>query len=314
MNNKWFTTNVVLKYMLGDLILFKRNLILKVLPPDIISEFKPPSNIMSPTINLADKEAGYLMRCTPLTSKQPTYYSDNNFIYYTADKFNRYYIDLQQSFEEYKTKFSSKTRSTIRRKIKKFASKCEGKMQWKSYQTVDELNQFYHSAREVSRNSYQEKLLDSGLPDTDLFCRKMIDLAKNGQVRGYLLFDGDRPVAYMYCPIEDKVLLYQYLGYDSDYVKWSVGTILHWYAFEDIFSEGKFKYFDFTEGQSEHKRLYSTGSLLCGNVYIFPKNTGAWLLVHSHHSMNVFSSALGNIFEQLGLKSKLKSLIRFRKL
>ena len=312
MKNEWITAQVPFKYMLSDLMLFKRNLVLKVLPFEILSECTPPVTIPMPGVNLTGKEKGYFMRSTPLPSIQPTYRSEGKYIYYIPDQFSRFYIDLHQSFDEYTAKFSSKTRSTIRRKIKKFASKCDGNMHWKSYRTVDELNEFYRDARKVSSKSYQEKLLDSGLPDTEQFQKTMADLAKEGLVRGYLLFDGNEPVAYMYCPIKDKVLLYQYLGYDPEYAKWSVGTILHWYAFEDIFGEEYFKYFDFTEGQSEHKRLYSTGSLLCGNIYIFPKNINAWFLIQSHNAVNTSSKVLGKLFDRLGLKSKIKRLIRFK--
>ncbi len=46
-------------------------------------------------------------------------------------------------------------------------------------------------------------------------------------VRAYLLFNDNEPVAYMYCPIQNDVLLYQYLGYDPEYMQWSVETISH---------------------------------------------------------------------------------------
>ena len=314
MKKKWVTTQVPFKYMLGEIMLFKRNLVLKVQPTEIIYVDKSPAPILSPSEHLEENEAGYLMRSTPLSTTQPVFFSDDKNIFYTAHIFNRYYIDLQQSFEQYAAKFSSKTRSTIRRKIKKFSNKCGGKVIWKSYRTTDEMANFFHSAREVSSKSYQEKLLDSGLPDSKHFYQTMVNLAKKDQVRGYLLFDGNRPVAYMYCPVKDRVLLYQYLGYDPEYVNWSVGTILHWYAFEDIFNEGKFKYFDFTEGQSEHKRLYSTGSLLCGNVYIFPKNINSWFLIRTHYAINKLSKILGDILDRIGIKSKLRNLIRFGKL
>lgn len=184
-------------------------------------------------------------------------------------------------------------------------------MNWKCYRTVEEIKEFYLGAREVSSKSYQEKLLNSGLPGTEQFQKAISDLAMENLVRGYLLFDKDRPVAYMYCPIEESVLIYKYLGYDPEYVRWSVGNILHWFAFEDIIGEEKFKYFDFTEGQSDLKHFYSTGSLLCGNVYLFPKSIGAWFLVRSHYVLNVFSKFLGNLFNRIGLKSKLKNLMRF---
>ncbi len=312
MKNEWLTGEVPFKYMLSDLTLFKRDIVLKILRFKIISENSPPEKIPFPDVKLAGKEKGYLLRSIPLPSVQPAYRVEDGYIYYVADQFSRYYIDLQQTFEEYIAKFSSKTRSTIRRKIKKFTAKCNGNMNWKSYRTVDELAEFYRGAREVSSKSYQEKLLDSGLPDTEQFQKTMASLARDDSVRGYLLFDENKPVAYMYCPVQDSVLLYQYLGYDPEYIKWSVGTILHWFAFEDILGEKKFRYFDFTEGQSEHKRLYSTGSLLCGNVYIFPKSISAWLLVKSHNAVNTSSKILGNFLERANLKSKIIKMIRFK--
>src|SRR5512139_3024605 len=92
-------------------------------------------------------------------------------------------------------------------------------------------------------------------------------LAEAGQVRAYLLFDNDRPVAYLYCPASKGVLLYQYLGYDPEYSSWSVGTILQWLALEQLFGERTYELFDFTEGQSDQKRQFSTHSVRCANVY-----------------------------------------------
>lgn len=311
MSSEWVTTQVVLKYMLSDLAVYKYKTTLKMLPFKSFSDNIRTEEVNVPGVALVDMEKGYFIRSLPLSEKQPVYKEVEQHIYYIPEQFSRYYIDLRQSFESYSSKFSSKTRSTIKRKVKKFAKLCDGNMHWKKYKTSDELAEFYKLAREVSSKSYQEKLLNSGLPASEGFQKKMGDMAEDDKVRGYLLFDDAKPVAYMYCPINDGTLLYQYLGYDPDYLKWSVGTILHWYAFEDIFNEGKFKYFDFTEGQSEHKRLYSTGSQLCGNVYIFPKTLKNKLLLQSHNAMNQFSKMIGKVLDKFNLKAKIKKILRF---
>ena len=131
MKTEWITAQVAFKYMLSDLVLLERNLVLKVRPFTSISEHTPPAAITSPDVELTEQEQGYLMRSVPLPSKQPVYYSDNRYIYYMPDQFNRYYINLQQSLAEYTAKFSPKTRSTIKRKIKKFSSVCNGNMHWR---------------------------------------------------------------------------------------------------------------------------------------------------------------------------------------
>lgn len=306
----WTSAPVSLKYRLGEVTLFERRMTMHVLPFKVIADDQAPTDLRVPDEPLADDEQAYLMRCLPLPGEQPVISSQDGFMYYIPSQFHRFYIDLRQSFDEYAAKFSSKTRSTIRRKIRKFDKHCDGAMRWESYATPEEMDDFFKYARAVSSRSYQEQLLDAGLPDGAEFRESMMDLAGQDRVRGYVLFDGERPVAYMYCPITDDVLLYLYLGYDADYVKWSVGTILHWLAFEDIFREGRFRFFDFTEGQSEHKRMYSTGGLLCGNVYVFPKSPRAWLTVHSHRLTDAFSTWLGNALDRWGLKPKVRKLIR----
>jgi len=311
MMDDWQTAPVTFKFMLSDFVLFKRSRTLKIKPFEGFSGIETGVLKLPENVTLGPSEKGYLLRSYPLQSRQPVFRRDRGYIYYIPQQFDRYYIDLQATFEEYTSKFSSKTRSTIKRKIKKFSAQCEDGLHWESYKTVDEMQQFFDLARQVSETSYQEKLLDAGLPDTESFKSSIVKLAEQDLVRGYLLFDGKRPVAYMYCPVSKGTLIYQYLGYDPDYIKWSVGTILHWLAFEDIFNEKRYKYFDFTEGQSEHKRMYSTDSMFCGNVYIFPKSLATYALVGSHYVVDLISKTLGNWADQLGLKSKLKKIIRF---
>lgn len=311
MSAHWQTTQSRLRFMLSDFVLFEKQLSLKTLArqPDFEVADVPPLEL--PAEPLAAGEQGYLMRSVRLHERRPVLESKDGYLYYTPAQFDRYFIDLNQTFEEYSGKFSSKTRSTIRRKIKKFSAQCEGEFHWRRYSTPEEVEEFFAHARTVSSKSYQEKLLDAGLPDSPEFLAQMKHDAALDQVRGYLLFDGEKPLAYMYCPISNGSLLYHSLGYDPEYLRWSVGTILHWFAFEDLFGEGLFRYFDFTEGQSEHKRMYSTGSVLCGNVYIFPRTLANRVLLNSHHSVDKLSTYLGDLLQRWGLKARVRRFIRF---
>ena len=42
----------------------------------------------------------------------------------------------------------------------------------------------------------------------------MVELARRDLVRGFILFHGDNPIAYLYTPAPDGFLVYEYLGYD----------------------------------------------------------------------------------------------------
>ncbi|MDN5881364.1 MAG: GNAT family N-acetyltransferase, partial [Nitrosospira sp.] len=230
---------------------------------------------------------------------------------YVPSQHQRYYIDMRQSFEVYQSKFSSKTRSTLNRKIRKYAEYCGGSISWKVYQSAGEMPEFFRLARSVSEITYQEKLLDAGLPDSEAFLHEMERLAQQGLVRGFILFHQNRPVSYLYCPVSNGVLNYAFLGYDPGYMSFSVGTILQWLALEHLFGERSFRFFDFTEGQSEHKKLFATHSVQCANVFFLRSNLRNEFLLHTQRAVDHFSRLAGDKLDQIGLKSKVKKMMRF---
>jgi hypothetical protein len=91
----------------------------------------------------------------------------------------------------------------------------------------------------------------------------------------------------------------------------SVGTVLQWLALEDIFARPTVRYFDFTEGTSEHKRLFSTHELRCANVmFVRPtRSNRSWL--HLHAASQDGSAWLGRKAQEWGIKAKLTKLLRF---
>ena len=254
---------------------------------------------------------GFCVHSIPLTGEVPPVRRIQDYLCYVPLKYSHYYIDLSISFDDYKRKFSSKTRSTVSRKITRYAKHCGGSIPWRLYKHPHEMREFFRHARAVSSNTYQERLLDAGLPDSEDFVLEMEALAANRQVRAYILFDGDRPVSYLYCPAREGVLTYAYVGYDPEYMKLSVGTVLQWLALEQLFEEQCFRYFDFTEGQSEHKRLFATHQVQCANIIFLKRTFRNAALVYGHLLMGRCSSSLGDSLERFGLKSKIKRLLRF---
>jgi CelD/BcsL family acetyltransferase involved in cellulose biosynthesis len=280
---------------------------------DKLTDETPPVEMPTPPVHelLADSQ-GFMIRGLPVAGKLPLISRVGGYLRYVPLQYHHCYIDFGMSFEDYQKKFSSKTRSTINRKIRKYSEHCNGAIPWKTYQLPDEMQDFFRLARTVSKLTYQERLLDAGIPDSADFIRDAESLAADGRVRAYILFDGERPVSYLYCPIEDGVLNYAYLGYDPEYMQLSVGTVLQWLAVEQLFNEGRFRYFDFLEGQGDHKRLFATHQRQCANVFLVKANLRNTLVVYGQLLMGSFSKWLGAFFERIGLKAKIKKFFRFR--
>lgn len=309
--NDWEFRDVPFKFQLSDLTLFSLILPLQVRAERLVADTAPVSVLHPPVDELLSGSQGFVVRGQPLLGEVRVLSLVDDFFCYVPLQYQHCYIDLRQTFEDYQKKFSSKTRSTIHRKIKKYAEHCGGTIPWRSYKTASELRDFFKLAPVVSRLSYQQRLLDAGLPESNEFIQQAEQLADQGRVRAYMLFDGERPVSYLYCPVTEGVLSYSYVGYDPHYMDRSVGLVLQWLAVQALFEESCFLYFDFTEGQSEHKRLFSTHQRLCGNVFMVRRSLGNAAIIKGHMAMNRLSVWLGETLDRLNVKTKVKRLLRF---
>lgn len=231
---------------------------------------------------------------------------------YVPRQYRRYVIDLQGSFADYLKKFSSKSRSTLTRKVRKFAELSGGRLHWQEFHTPEQMPDFHRLARELSRKTYQEKLLDEGLPQSEEFLRGMTELAARDCARAYLLFFQGRPVAYLYCPIEMGVLRYAYQGFDPELWKSSPGTVLQYLALESIFAEQKFRFFDFTEGEGPTKQFFATGCVHCADVYYLRRNLRNLLIVLAHAATEAASAFAGKLADKLRVRTHIRHLLRFR--
>lgn len=312
----WQVRNVPFKFQLSDWTLFSLTVPLQSRQVTLAEvgvphvQPVPPAAPAVPTDALAEDCEGFVVHSMPLAAGQPKLQFENGYLCYVQSQYPHFYIELASSFEDYKATFSTKSRSTIQRKVRRFAEHTGGTIDWRIYRTPKEMTEFFALAREVSQKTYQEKVLDAGLPESLEFQHDMLALAAADAVRAFILFDAGKPVSYLYCPAEGKTLIYAYLGYDPAYLKLSVGTVLQWLALEALFAEKSFLLFDFTEGESEHKRLFSTNSVPSANVVFLRNRLRNRVLVCTQLGINQFSQALGVTLDQLGVKAQIKRLLR----
>ena len=225
---------------------------------------------------------GYLIVSLPAASLPALVDAHPGLRPFVRQRYLRFYADLDGSFDAYLAGFSGKSRSTLKRKLRRLVERSGGTLDLRCYRTPAEIDQFYPLARAISARSYQEILLDAGLPEGEAALAGMRDLAARDAVRGWILFLEGRPISYLYAPAEGTTLIYAYLGYDPDFADLSPGTVLQIEAMRQLLGEGGFRLFDFTEGEGQHKRLFSTGEVECVDLLLLrptPSNLAAgWAL------------------------------------
>ena len=213
---------------------------------------------------------GYFIRALPETVRSEL--QAPGLRCFVRQSYPRHYARLDQGFDAWFAGLSANSRSTLKRKRRKLEEASEGALDVRQYSRPGDIAEFFTHARDVSAETYQERLLDAGLPADAL--PAMRALAERGEMRGWLLFLGERPIAYLYAPAQGRTLLYAHLGYRAEFGHLSPGSVLQLEAMRMLMEERAFSYFDFTEGDGQHKRQFATASLPSGDVLLIRDTIG----------------------------------------
>ncbi|WP_308814683.1 GNAT family N-acetyltransferase [Sphingomonas sp. GV3] len=178
--------------------------------------------------------------------------------------YTRYYTDLSIGHAAWLSNLSGQARSTLRRKSRKAAA---AGLEIRAFRTAEQFDAFHPLARAISARTYQERLLDAGLPDDSRRVATLRAAAARDELRAWLLLIAGKPVAYLCCTAQGSALRYDHVGHDPAYGELSPGTVLHAAAMAALF-EDRFRWFDFTEGEGQHKRLLATNGIACVDLLV----------------------------------------------
>jgi CelD/BcsL family acetyltransferase involved in cellulose biosynthesis len=222
----------------------------------------------------------------------------------------RYYVDVRMSFADYLARFSSKSRWTLNHKVRKFKTTSGGTIDWSTFRTPEEMDRFLAEALPLSERTYQHRLFGTGLSRSDAFRKKLAGLAHENRVRGWLLRLQGQPIAYLCAPASvGRVLTYDYVGFDAAYGALSPGTVLQYLVLQQLCEERAFDYFDFTEGDGDHKAFFATHTLYCADVLVRGSafTPRAWLTCH--RAFAVAARLTLEAADKAGVRRRLKKLI-----
>jgi len=208
---------------------------------------------------------------------------DGRAIRYASYRGKRFFIDLSGgSFAAYLSKFSAKSRNTLKRKVRRFADYSGGQIDFRCYTTSEEMLEFRRHAIAVSLVTYQ-RTIGWSLPEDEEFKSRLIEDAEAGRVCGFLLMHADKPIAYAFCRTESDIISYALLGYDPSFGSFSPGTVLLYLVIERLLATDRYRIFDFGGMAADYKSFFSTGSVDYVKVTWFPITAKNLILVFLHY-------------------------------
>jgi CelD/BcsL family acetyltransferase involved in cellulose biosynthesis len=307
----WIPHRVELKFCLGEIQLFAFAYDGIRSDPDIFAS-RNLKCVEPPIINLNryGRRVAYIYSC-PIAVDLPRYSLTRQHIRFISSSYRHFFIQCDGDFGEYLSKLKKKTLETLKRKVKKAqASNTRGEF-FVTYERPEDMDAFFDAAQVISARSFQERLLGQGLPTTSEFRDEVKLRAKSGKVFGYILYVEDTPAAYCLCPIYgENVVLYDHSGYDPQFSRYSPGTVLQFKVIEGLFASSQPYCYDLCTGEGRHKELFATGEIRCANVYFFPLKLRHLAGLGLRSLLDSTNNAVKFCLNTIGLKSRVKRLVR----
>jgi len=312
-NIKKSITQVRFKYLLGEIQLGNWRPRLLVSTPDSFVLDAYPSAPDLLFAELTDELEGMLCRKVDSARFPLGIGKYGRFLRYVPQADVLYYVTINGEFDQYIRKFSTKSRQNLTRSVRKFLEEKPGLNRCDVFTTPEEMPRFHLEATEISKKTYQTRLLGSGLPATATFLQAMCKTASEGRARGYLLYSGEQAIAFAWCRQENASLVYDVVGYLPEFASSSPGTVLLYLILQDLFKLGCYEILDFGPGEAQYKSMFSTHRQAFIDAYLFRSTLKNSALVRGHYFLSNFSSTVGSMLEKMGVKRKIKSLIRLLK-
>lgn len=228
-----------------------------------------------------------------------------------SPRYERSIARLPSTFDAYLGSMKAQTRQNLRnarRKLERHAA-----VRLVCFGDAAGIPEFVARAVAISRKTYQWRLLGLGLRDAKTLERTLVAMAAHGWTRCYLLECGGVATAFMIGYLHEGTYYYVDVGFDPDWEKWSVGTVLHMEVMKDLIEGGaQARVFDFSSGTGVHKKRFGNEVRLETAYVLLPAALSNMLAVAAYRAMNAFSDAAVNALDRLHLKTTIKRLVRRR--
>lgn len=174
-------------------------------------------------------------------------------------------IQLPATTDEYWAKFSSKTRQTFRRKLKKF-----GSTRLERLRDVADVPRFLEAAHRISLQTWQTRQFGLRIRNDAAELAQFTKLAELGLLRCYLWYVEEQPVAFTVGNQDHGCFHYEEVGYLSEFAKHSPGQMMLIQMIDDLILHDPATCFDFGGGDADYKELFANHTSQSGTVWLLP--------------------------------------------
>ncbi len=162
----------------------------------------------------------------------------------------------------------SKVNKRDRKKERQLTDYSHGEVEFKIFQTPEEVPEFCSIAESISQTTYLRGL-GAGFYDNQEMRNRLELTSQKGWMCGFVLYANQKPCAFQLGTLYQGVLYLDYTGYNADLHLYSPGRILFVKMLEHLCNTHAVRGIDFGFGDAEFKRRYADRNWKESDLYLF---------------------------------------------
>jgi CelD/BcsL family acetyltransferase involved in cellulose biosynthesis len=219
-------------------------------------------------------------------------------------------LKIHEDFEKYLMTFPGERRGKIRRRVRKLDKDMKEPVRMVRVTTPAQVPEFLAQVEKVSAISWQGTRLQQVVKDAPEERAKLMRQAEHGWLRSYLLYVGERCIAFVIGAQESGIFYYERIGYDPSLSQYAPGIVLFYKIVEDLHAHDRPSWLDFGTGDNNYKRLYGTESFDCVDVYLLRRSPYMGAARTVHRSLVVAEQAARDVIDRYGLRTRVLRILR----
>ena len=235
----------------------------------------------------------------------------NFLVLYLQKSYAHHFARLPNSFDAYLMQLGTRSRKSIQYSRNLLKRECEGNVTAKCFNAVETVEEFVDDATGISKKTYQWQLLGLGLRNKENLKDSFRFMAERGWLRCYILYCKNAPVAFMVGYQYANRFFYIDVGYDPDWAKFSVGSVLQLEVMEDLYRRDNAPaLFDFSTGYGPHKSRFGKESREEVNMLLLPTTLSNRMFAVAFRGVDSMLDVTSRFLDNFGLKQSVKKAIR----
>jgi CelD/BcsL family acetyltransferase involved in cellulose biosynthesis len=218
----------------------------------------------------------------------------------------RWRIQLPRTRTDYWERFSKKTLSTMRRKLKKF-----GSTRLERITDIAQVPHFLEVAHAVSLQTWQTRQFGLRIRNDSAELEVYSQLAQHGLLRSYLWYSNEQPVAFLVGNQDKTCFHYEEVGYATPFARFSPGQMLLVQVLDDLFAHQRPEWFDFGGGDADYKQFFATHESRSGTVWLLPPTAVNRLAVGHLRSCRLARQAARSAIRLAGWAQRARHWVRY---